>query len=141
MGNISYTYINDLYDFTLTVIFTENIVKTLKALYKTWHIKEKALDCAACTVSCITSKHITDITKYALIYRYDTLTENTISHEVNHLTAFILSDREIDLPGKEDNYENMSWLNGLLNDIVRQIIKKEKLNILDSNILSTYIKN
>jgi hypothetical protein len=33
------------------------------------------------------------------------------------------------LAGGNDDYENLAWLNGHLNDLVRQIIKKEGIRL------------
>jgi hypothetical protein len=76
------------------------------------------------------------MTKYALIFDYDKLTDNLISHEVLHLSCFILDDRSIDLAGGNDDYENLAWLNGHLNDMVRQIIEKEGIEIHSTLIQS-----
>lgn len=44
-----------------------------------------------------------------------------------HLTAFILDDRQIDMKGSDDAYENMAWLNGHLSQIVYRVLEKESL--------------
>jgi hypothetical protein len=92
---------------------------------------EESLDAEGCTVTCIS-----DITKYALIFDNAKLTNNLISHEVLHLSCFILDDRSIDLAGGNDDYENLAWLNGHLNDMVRQIIEKEKITVHSTLIKS-----
>ena len=135
MKPIKYIYINDVYEFTLEVIFTYNVKRSLKALYKKWDIEEEVFDCHGCTV---TNEY--DTTKYGLIFNLDCLTDNLISHEVLHLSAFIFDDRQIDLAGGEDDYENMAWFNGLLNDLIRQMVKDSKLNIKKCLISSKFKK-
>jgi hypothetical protein len=121
---IRHLYTDANYEYTLEVIFTYDVKKALKALYKKWKMDDEAIDAEGFTVRCKD-----DITKYALIFDYDKLTNNLISHEVLHVSTFILDDRTIDLAGGNDDYENLAWLNGHLNDLVRQIIKKEGIRL------------
>lgn len=128
---IKHLYTDANYKYTLEIIFTDNVKKSLKALYKKWDMDEEALNAEGCTVTCIS-----DITKYALIFDNAKLTNNLISHEVLHLSCFILDDRSIDLAGGNDDYENLAWLNGHLNDMVRQIIEKENITVHSTLIKS-----
>lgn len=136
-----YLYEADMYEYTLEIIFTTNVKKSLTALYKKWGIDEDAFDCEGCTVTCEgKGGKNRDISKYSLIFKYDKLTDNLISHECQHLSAFILDDRNIDLVGGNSDYENLAWLNGLLNDLVRQIIEKEGIEIHQTKMISRFKK-
>ena len=138
--NIKYLYTDSNYEYTLEVIFTDNIKRALNSLYKKWGIDEEPFECEACTVTCQNdADNSLDISKYALIFTYDKLTENIITHEVTHLSAFILDDRNIDLQGGNDDYENFAWLSGHLSQIVHQIINKEKITIYPE-LISAKIK-
>jgi hypothetical protein len=128
---VKHLYTDANYEYTLEVIFTNDVKKTLKALFKRWKMNDEALDAEGFTVCCKN-----DITKYALIFDYDKLTDNLISHEVLHISCFILDDRTIDLAGGNNDYENLAWLNGHLNDMVRQVIEKEKITIHSTLIKS-----
>ena len=121
---VRHLYTDANYEYTLEVIFTDNVKKALRALYKKWKMDDYIVDAEGFTVCCKN-----DITKYALIFDYDKLTNNLIIHEVLHVSTFILDDRTIDLAGGNDDYENLAWLNGHLNDLVRQIIKKEGIRL------------
>jgi hypothetical protein len=121
---VRHLYTDANYEYTLEVIFTSDVKKALGALCKKWRIVDDIVDAEGFTVRCKG-----DITKYALIFDFDKLTNNLISHEVLHVSAFILDDRTIDLAGGNDDYENLAWLNGHLNDLVRQIIKKEGIRL------------
>jgi len=121
---VRHLYTDANYEYTLEVIFTDNVKKALRALYKKWKMDDDIVDAEGFTVCCKN-----DITKYALIFDYDKLTNNLIIHEVLHVSTFILDDRTIDLAGGNDDYENLAWLNGHLNDLVRQIIKKEGIRL------------
>lgn len=130
-----YLYQADMYEYTLEVIFTSNVKRSLTSLYKRWDIKEEVFDCEGCTVT-----DEDDNSRYGLIFRYKDLTDNLISHECQHLSAFILDDRNIDLAGGRDDYENLAWLNGLLNDLVRQIIEKEGIEVHQTKMISRFKK-
>lgn len=132
---IRYLYTNDMYEFTLEIIFTHDVKRSLKALYKRWDIEEEIFDCEACTVTCHSEDDSTiDITKYGLIFSYKHLTENVVTHEVSHLAAFILDDRSIDLAGGNDDYENFAWLTGHLSELVHQVIRKHSINVKPTTI-------
>lgn len=136
-----YTYLNDLYEFSLEIVFTENFKQTIERYSIDWGIKGDSWDFEACVISKPATKNShRSLGKYVIIYRREYLTENIISHEINHLTAFILEDRSIDLEGKNGDYENMSWLNGLLNEVVRQAVREEKIKLKKSKIPSVLIK-
>lgn len=135
MKSTRYLYHNDIYEFTLEVIFTLDVKRSLKSLYKRWGIMEEIFDCQGCTVT-----DELDISRYALIFDTGKLTDNLISHEILHLSTFIFDDRNIDLAGGEDDYENLAWFNGLLNDLIRQIIEKEGYPIYSTKIPSTFKK-
>ena len=128
---IRHLYTDAKYEYTLEVIFTDDVKKALRALCKKWKIVDDIVDAEGFTVRCKN-----DMTKYALIFDYDKLTDNLISHEVLHLSCFILDDRSIDLAGGNYDYENLAWLNGHLNDMVRQIIEKEGIEIHSTLIQS-----
>jgi hypothetical protein len=128
---IRHLYTDANYEYTLEVIFTDDVKKALRALCKKWKIVDDIVDAEGFTVRCKN-----DMTKYALIFDYDKLTDNLISHEVLHLSCFILDDRSIDLAGGNYDYENLAWLNGHLNDMVRQIIEKEGIEIHSTLIQS-----
>jgi hypothetical protein len=132
---IKYLYTDSHYEYTLEIIFTTNVKRSLSNLYRKWNIEEEVFDCEACTVTCQDKDNeIADISKYGLIFSFDKLTENIICHEVAHLAAFILDDRSIDLQGGNDDYENFAWLCGHLSQIVHQVINKEELVIYQENI-------
>ena len=131
---IRHLYTDANYEYTLEIIFTDNAKKSLKALFKRWNIKDEAVDAEGFTVRC---KY--DITKYALIFDINKLTDNLISHEVLHISCFILDDRTIDLIGGNGDYENLAWLNGHLNDMVRQVIEKEKI-VVHSTLIKSKTK-
>lgn len=124
-----YIYVDSQYEYTLEIIFTTNIVRSVKSLYKRWDINEEVLDCEACTIS-----DVENISRYALVFNVNNLTHNIIAHELLHLTAFILSDRNIDLAGGNDDYENTAWLMGHLSEIVYQAILKENYKIIPTSI-------
>jgi hypothetical protein len=128
---VKHLYTDANYEYTLEVIFTDNVKKALKALFKRWKMDDEALDAEGFTVCCKD-----DITKYALIFDINKLTDNLISHEVLHISCFILDDRTIDLAGGNNDYENLAWLNGHLNDMVRQVIEKERITIHSTLIKS-----
>jgi hypothetical protein len=128
---VRHLYTDANYEYTLEVIFTDDVKKALRALCKKWKIVDDIVDAEGFTVRCKN-----DMTKYALIFDYDKLTDNLISHEVLHLSCFILDDRSIDLAGGNYDYENLAWLNGHLNDMVRQIIEKEGIEIHSTLIQS-----
>jgi hypothetical protein len=135
MSNIKYIYVDSHYEYTLEIVFTHNVKRSLKHIYKKWGIEEEIFDCEGCTVTCMGSDdEVADITKYALIFKYDKLTENLIAHELCHLAAFILTDRSIDLAGGNDDYENFAWLSGALSEIVHQIIIKQGITIHPTKI-------
>ena len=123
-----YIYVDAQYEYTLEIIFTTDLKRSLKALYKKWDLDEEPEDCEACTVTCQYDDH-NDITKYALIFNVNNLSHNIISHELLHLACFILDDRNIDLKGGNYDYENAAWLIGHLSEIVYQAISKEKYKI------------
>jgi hypothetical protein len=131
---IRHLYTDANYEYTLEIIFTDNAKKSLKALFKRWNIKDEAVDAEGFTVKCKD-----DMTKYALIFDINKLTDNLISHEVLHLSCFILDDRTIDLIGGNGDYENLAWLNGHLNDMVRQVIEKEKI-VVHSTLIKSKTK-
>lgn len=131
---IRYTYTDSNYGYTLEVIFTNNIKRSVLNVYKRWGIEEDAYDCDACVAICEGRDGFADITKYAIIFKYEALTHGTIAHECQHLSAFILDDREIDLAGGNSDYENLAWLNGHLNEIIHVIIEKEKIPIYKAEI-------
>lgn len=133
--NIRYLYTNDMYEFTLEIIFTNDVKKSLASLYKKWGIKEEVFNCEGCTVT-----DEDDNSRYGLIFDYNKLTTNLIAHECLHLSAFLLDDRNIDLAGSNSDYENLAWINGLLNDLVHQIIEKEGIEIYQTKILSKFKK-
>lgn len=125
-----YLYTDSLYEYTLEIIFSDNVVDALGKLYKRWKLNTKPLDCEACTVTCLNEEtDESDIHKYALIFDYNNLTNNVIAHECLHLATFILDDRNIDLEGGNSDYENLAWLIGSLVEIVYQIVNKEKFKI------------
>lgn len=127
---LRYLYTDNMYEYTLEILFTDNIVKTLSNLYKRWKLKTEAYNCEACTVICLNeATDESDIHKYALIFDVNKLTHNVISHECLHLSTFILNDRNIDLEGSNDDYENFAWLIGSLVEVVYQIINKHELKI------------
>jgi len=128
---VKHLYTDANYEYTVEIMFTSNVKKSLKALFKRWKMDDEALDAEGFTVTCMN-----DITKYALIYDTNKLTDNLISHEILHLSCFILDDRTIDLAGGNNDYENLAWLNGHLNDMVRQVIEKEKITIHSTLIKS-----
>lgn len=128
---VRHLYTDANYEYTLEVIFTDDVKKALRTLCKKWKIVDDIVDAEGFTVRCKN-----DMTKYALIFDYDKLTDNLISHEVLHLSCFILDDRSIDLAGGNYDYENLAWLNGHLNDMVRQIIEKEGIEIHSTLIQS-----
>jgi len=128
---VKHLYTDANYEYTLEVIFTSNVKKSLKALFKRWNMEDEAVSAEGFTVTCMN-----DITKYALIYDTNKLTDNLISHEILHLSCFILDDRTIDLAGGNNDYENLAWLNGHLNDMVRQVIEKENITIHSTLIKS-----
>jgi hypothetical protein len=128
---IRHLYTDANYEYTVEIMFTSNVKKSLKALFKRWNMEEEAVSAEGFTVICKN-----DITKYALIYDINKLTDNLISHEVLHLSCFILDDRTIDLAGGNNDYENLAWLNGHLNDMVRQVIEKEKITVHSTLIKS-----
>lgn len=128
---VRHLYTDANYEYTLEVIFTDDVKKALRTLCKKWKIVDDIIDAEGFTVRCKN-----DMTKYALIFDYDKLTDNLISHEVLHLSCFILDDRSIDLAGGNYDYENLAWLNGHLNDMVRQIIEKEGIEIHSTLIQS-----
>jgi hypothetical protein len=131
---IRHLYTDANYEYTLEIIFTDNAKKSLKALFKRWNIKDEAVDAEGFTVKCKD-----DMTKYALIFNINKLTDNLISHEVLHISCFILDDRTIDLIGGNGDYENLAWLNGHLNDMVRQVIEKEKI-VVHSTLIKSKTK-
>jgi hypothetical protein len=131
---IRHLYTDANYEYTLEIIFTDNAKKSLKALLKRWKIQDEAVDAEGFTVKCKD-----DMTKYALIFDINKLTDNLISHEVLHLSCFILDDRTIDLIGGNGDYENLAWLNGHLNDMVRQVIEKEKI-VVHSTLIKSKTK-
>jgi len=131
---IRHLYTDANYEYTLEIIFTDNAKKSLKALLKRWKIQDEAVDAEGFTVKCKG-----DMTKYALIFDINKLTDNLISHEVLHLSCFILDDRTIDLIGGNGDYENLAWLNGHLNDMVRQVIEKEKI-VVHSTLIKSKTK-
>jgi len=138
---IKYRYIDSLYEYTLDIIFTNDVKRSLKSLYKQWNISEEVHDCEGCTVICQGKEDkYQDISKYALIFDYSKLTNNLIAHEIQHLAAFVLSDRSIDLEGGNDDYENMAWLNGHLHEVVYSIIDKETLPIYNVKLTPTFKK-
>ena len=49
---IKYRYIDSLYEYTLDIIFTNDVKRSLKSLYKQWNISEEVHDCEGCTVIC-----------------------------------------------------------------------------------------
>jgi hypothetical protein len=128
---VKHLYTDANYEYTVEIMFTSNVKKSLKALFKRWNMDDEALDAEGFAVCCKD-----DITKYALIYDTNKLTDNLISHEVLHLSCFILDDRTIDLAGGNNDYENLAWLNGHLNDMVRQVIEKEKITVHSTLIKS-----
>ena len=128
---IRHLYTDANYEYTLEIAFTDNVKKAFKSLLKRWKMQDEAVDAEGFTVRCKD-----DITKYALIFDYNKLTDNLISHEVLHLSCFILDDRTIDLAGGNDDYENLAWLNGHLNDMVRQVIEKENITMHSTLIKS-----
>lgn len=123
-----YIYVDAQYEYTLEIIFTTDIKRSLKALYKRWDLDEEIFDCEACTVTCQHDGE-QDISKYALVFNVNNLSHNIISHELLHLACFILDDRNIDLRGGNDDYENAAWLIGHLTEIVYQAIDKEGFKI------------
>lgn len=127
---IRYIYTDSLYEFNLEIIFTNDLSRSLASVYKRWGISEEIFDCEGCVATCQDKdSNISDTTKYAIIFKYDKLTNGLIAHECQHLAAFILDDRQIDLAGGNDDYENLAWLTGHLNEIVYTIIEKESLPI------------
>lgn len=131
---IRHLYTDANYEYTVEIMFTSNVKKSLKALFKRWKMDDEAVSAEGFTVTCKD-----DITKYALIFDTNKLTDNLISHEVLHLSCFILDDRTIDLAGGNNDYENLAWLNGHLNDMVRQVIEKEKI-IVHSTLIKSKTK-
>lgn len=133
--SLRYLYTDSNYEYTLEIIFTNNVKRSLKSLYKRWDLNEELVDGEGLSVTCENERiDFKDITKYALIFDYNKLTDNLISHEVLHTSIFILIDRNIDLAGHDDYYENLAWLNGHLNDLVRQIISREKIQMYKTPI-------
>ncbi len=132
---LRYLYSDANYEYNLEIIFTNDIKRSLAAVYKRWDIDEEVFDCEAC-VACCQGKDdkFSDTTKYAMLFKFDKLTNNVIAHECQHLAAFILDDRQIDLAGGNDDYENLAWLAGHLNEIVYCIVEKEKLDMYKTPI-------
>lgn len=125
-----YLYTDSLYEYKLEIIFTDSVFDALKSLYKRWKLNTEPLDSTACTVSCLNEEtDEIDIHKYALIFDINNLTNNVISHECLHLSTFILNDRNIDLEGGNNDYENLAWLIGHLVEIVYQLVNKNKYTI------------
>lgn len=132
---IRYLYSDANYEYNLEIIFTNDIKRSLGAVYKRWGITEEVFDCEACVACCQgQDDDVSDTTKYAILFKYHTLTNNIIAHECQHLAAFILDDRQIDLAGGNDDYENLAWLTGHLNEIVYCIIEKENLPMYKTQI-------
>ena len=128
---IKYRYIDSQYGYTLDIIFTDNIKRIVTNIYNKWGVEEEVYDCSGCTLICISPDNVRDITKYALVFRYDQLGINLIAHECQYLSAFILTDRAIGLPGENNDFENMCWLTGHLNQMVWDIVVKEQLEFVD----------
>lgn len=59
---------------------------------------------------------------YCIFYRKENLGVNTITHEVSHITDFILSER-----GVEDSGEAKAYLNGYINEKIFDFLFKNKL--------------
>ena len=127
---IKYRYTDAQYGYTLDIIFTDSMKRVVNNIYSKWGVEAEAEDCSGCTLICVLPKGIRDITKYALVFRYNQLGINLIAHECQHLAAFILTDRNIDLPGENNDFENMCWLTGHLNQMVYDIVVKEQLEFM-----------
>lgn len=134
LPQLRYLYTDSKYEYTLEIIFTEKPERSLKNLYKRWDVDEESIDGAAYVVVCENKAgDYRDISRYGLIFGYEHLTPNVIAHECTHLAAFILTDRAIDLPGKDGNYENMCWVVGHLVEMVTNLVEKLKLPIHTGN--------
>jgi hypothetical protein len=129
MRTITKTYKSNTYEYTLKIVFTDNLKQYLKKCFVKWGIPtEEAIDAAG-----VCLRHPDNIEEYVLIYNYSDLTDNCIQHEIQHLACFILDDRNIGLKGENDDYEPLCWLNGELSEVVREIIVNNKIPIIASN--------
>jgi hypothetical protein len=128
MKTINKTYKSNTYEYTLKIIFTDDIVAEQKKIFKKWNVFEEADDAAALCL-----RQPSGIEQYALIYGYRDLTDNCIQHEIQHLSCFILEDRNIGLKGEYDDYEPLCWLTGELSEVVRKVILDNKIPIVTSN--------
>lgn len=128
MKTIIKTYKSNTYEYVLKIIFTNNVEKYFKKYCEKWGMSEEYDESAG-----VCLRHPNNIEEYALIYDYNNLTDNCIQHEIQHLSCFILDDRNIGLKGENEDYEHLCWLNGELSEIVRKIILDNKIPIMVSN--------
>ena len=128
MKTIKCTYKSNAYEYTLTVIFTDDSVKYQQKYFDKWEVIGEEVE--ECSGVCL--RHPMSIEEYVIIYEYDSLTDSTLSHEIQHLSCFLLDDRNIGLKGEHQDYEPLCWVNGELNEVIRKMIQDKKIPMVAS---------
>lgn len=127
MKTVKCTYKSNAYEYTLTVIFTDDIISYQQKYFKKWKVTEEADDCSGV---CLLNPN--SIEEYVIIYNYKFLTDNCVAHELVHLGCFILEDRNIGIKGEHQDYEPLCWIIGELTEVVRKMIQDKKIPIMVS---------
>jgi hypothetical protein len=47
-----YIYIDTQYEYSLEIVFTDNIKRAISNMYRKWKINQEPVDCFACTLTC-----------------------------------------------------------------------------------------
>ena len=107
----------EIYNCDVIVIVTDTLLKEAHKIYKKYNIVDKIEgECEGLAIMC-------DLDKYFIILNNNSLSHNTIAHEVYHIVGSITRDREI----KEE--EATAWLAGHLTGVIYKFLERKKLKV------------
>jgi len=98
-----------------------NINKESKAICKKNKVKHNGSSDYACVIT------TDDIHTYYILFSKNHMGIKTITHEVTHLGATILNDRDIDTDGDSEAF---AYLNGFLAEEIEKIMEDNNLRLI-----------